>query len=47
MRSAPRVAVVLALVAAALSVLMAEDGMQPLFDAALAAARRRAEELAG
>ncbi|MDG3576086.1 pyrroline-5-carboxylate reductase [Rhizobium sp. YJ-22] len=33
--------------AAALSVLMAEDGMQPLFDAALAAARRRAEELAG
>ena len=28
--------------AAALSVLMAEDGMQPLFDAALAAARRRA-----
>jgi len=26
---------------------MAEDGMQPLFDAALAAARKRAEELAG
>ncbi len=33
--------------AAALGVLMAEDGMQPLFDAALEAARRRAEELAG
>lgn len=33
--------------AAALSVLMAEDAMQPLFDAALAAARKRAEELAG
>ena len=33
--------------AAALAVLMAEDGMQPLFDAALAAARKRAEELAG
>jgi pyrroline-5-carboxylate reductase len=33
--------------AAALSVLMAEDGMQPLFDQALAAARKRAEELAG
>ncbi len=33
--------------AAALSVLMAEDGMQPLFDEALAAARKRAEELAG
>jgi len=32
--------------AAALSVLMAEDGMQPLFDQALAAARKRAEELA-
>ncbi|MBT9372503.1 pyrroline-5-carboxylate reductase [Rhizobium sp. CSW-27] len=31
--------------AAALSVLMADDGMQPLFDAALAAARKRAEEL--
>ncbi len=31
--------------AAALSVLMAEDGMQPLFDKALAEARRRAEEL--
>jgi pyrroline-5-carboxylate reductase len=33
--------------AAALSVLMAEDAMQPLFDAALAAARKRAQELAG
>jgi len=33
--------------AAALSVLMAGDGMQPLFDRALAAARTRAEELAG
>ena len=33
--------------AAALSVLMAEDGMQPLFDTALEAARRRAGELAG
>jgi pyrroline-5-carboxylate reductase len=31
--------------AAALSVLMAEDGMQPLFDQAIAAARKRAEEL--
>ncbi|WP_117193767.1 pyrroline-5-carboxylate reductase [Rhizobium terrae] len=31
--------------AAALAVLMAEDGMQPLFDKAIAAARRRAEEL--
>jgi pyrroline-5-carboxylate reductase len=31
--------------AAALSVLMAEDGMQPLFDQAVAAARQRAEEL--
>lgn len=31
--------------AAALSVLMAEDGMQPLFDKAVAAARQRAEEL--
>jgi pyrroline-5-carboxylate reductase len=31
--------------AAALSVLMAEDGMQPLFDKAIAAARKRAEEL--
>jgi pyrroline-5-carboxylate reductase len=31
--------------AAALSVLMAADGMQPLFDKAIAAARRRAEEL--
>ena len=33
--------------AAALSVLMADDGMQPLFDRALEAARRRAGELAG
>jgi len=33
--------------AAALSVLMAEDGMQPLFDKAIASARKRAEELAG
>lgn len=33
--------------AAALAVLMAEDGMQPLFDRAIAAARKRAEELAG
>ncbi|SIQ26202.1 pyrroline-5-carboxylate reductase [Rhizobium sp. RU20A] len=33
--------------AAALSVLMADDGMQPLFDKAIEAARRRAEELAG
>jgi pyrroline-5-carboxylate reductase len=33
--------------AAALAVLMAEDGMQPLFDAAIAAARTRAQELAG
>lgn len=33
--------------AAALSVLMAEDGMQPLFDKAIKAARDRAEELAG
>lgn len=32
--------------AAALSVLMAEDGMQPLFDKAIEAARKRAEELA-
>jgi pyrroline-5-carboxylate reductase len=32
--------------AAALSVLMAEEGMQPLFDAAIKAARDRAEELA-
>lgn len=32
--------------AAALSVLMAEEGMQPLFDKAIAAARKRAEELA-
>jgi pyrroline-5-carboxylate reductase len=33
--------------AAALAVLMADDGMQPLFDKAIAAARQRAEELAG
>jgi pyrroline-5-carboxylate reductase len=33
--------------AAALNVLMAEDGMQPLFDAAIEAARKRAQELAG
>ena len=33
--------------AAALAVLMAEDGMQPLFDAAIKAACDRAEELAG
>lgn len=33
--------------AAALSVLMDKDGMQPLFDRAIAAARKRAEELAG
>ncbi|WP_137155795.1 pyrroline-5-carboxylate reductase [Rhizobium sp. FKL33] len=33
--------------AAALAVLMAEDGLQPLFDAAIKAARDRAEELAG
>lgn len=33
--------------AAALSILMAEDGMQPLFDKAIEAARKRAEELAG
>lgn len=33
--------------AAALGVLMAEDGMQPLFDAAIKAARKRAQELAG
>ncbi len=33
--------------AAALSVLMADDGIQPLFDTALAAARKRSEELAG
>lgn len=33
--------------AAALSVLMAEDGMQPLFDKAIEAARLRAGELAG
>jgi pyrroline-5-carboxylate reductase len=33
--------------AAALAVLMAEDGMQPLFDRAIKAARDRAEQLAG
>lgn len=33
--------------AAALSVLMADEGMQPLFDKAIEAARKRAEELAG
>jgi len=33
--------------AAALSVLMADNGMQPLFDAAIEAARKRAQELAG
>ncbi|WP_018236627.1 pyrroline-5-carboxylate reductase [Ensifer sp. BR816] len=33
--------------AAALAILMADDGMQPLFDRAIAAARTRAEELAG
>jgi pyrroline-5-carboxylate reductase len=33
--------------AAALAVLMAEDALQPIFDKALAAARKRAEELAG
>ncbi len=33
--------------AAALAVLMAEDGLQPLLDEAVAAAKRRAEELAG
>ncbi len=33
--------------AAALNILMADDGMQPLFDKAIAAARKRAEELAG
>lgn len=33
--------------AAALAVLMAEDGMQPLFDRAIEAARKRAGELAG
>ncbi|NTF08070.1 pyrroline-5-carboxylate reductase [Agrobacterium rubi] len=32
--------------AAALSVLMADDGMQPLFDKAIAAAQKRANELA-
>ncbi|MFN3507916.1 MAG: pyrroline-5-carboxylate reductase [Allorhizobium sp.] len=32
--------------AAALAVLMADDGMQPLFDEAIEAARKRAEELA-
>ncbi|MBP1883479.1 pyrroline-5-carboxylate reductase [Sinorhizobium mexicanum] len=33
--------------AAALAILMADDGMQPLFEKAIAAARKRAEELAG
>jgi len=33
--------------AAALQVLMAEDGVQPLFDRAIAAATRRSRELAG
>ena len=33
--------------AAALSVLMADDGIQPVFDKALAAATRRSKELAG
>lgn len=33
--------------AAALSVLMSDEGMQPLFDKAIEAARKRAEELAG
>ena len=33
--------------AAALAVLMADNGMQPLFDAAIEAARNRAQELAG
>ena len=33
--------------AAALAVLMAPDGMQPLFDRAIAAAARRSQELAG
>lgn len=33
--------------AAALSVLMADDGIQPIFDRAIAAARTRAEELGG
>jgi pyrroline-5-carboxylate reductase len=33
--------------AAALEVLMAQNGMQPLFDQAIAAARKRAQELAG
>jgi len=33
--------------AAALSVLMAEEGMQPLFDKALGEARKRAQELGG
>ncbi|GGE86780.1 pyrroline-5-carboxylate reductase [Stappia taiwanensis] len=32
---------------AALKVLMAEDGLQPVFDRAVAAAKRRSEELAG
>jgi pyrroline-5-carboxylate reductase len=33
--------------AAALAVLMAEDGLQPIMDAAVAAARKRSRELAG
>jgi pyrroline-5-carboxylate reductase len=33
--------------AAALGVLMADRGMQPLFDDAISAARKRAQELAG
>ena len=33
--------------AAALHVLMADDGIQPVFDKALAAATRRSKELAG
>jgi pyrroline-5-carboxylate reductase len=33
--------------AAALSVLMGENGIQPLYDAAIKAARDRAEQLAG
>src|SRR5262249_25474090 len=32
---------------AALNILMAEDGIQPLFDRAIAAATRRSRELAG
>ena len=33
--------------AAALEVLMADDGIQPVMDKAVAAAKRRSEELAG